>query len=109
MQVLIRSSDPVTVIVYFSTLFKFFGSFWDRIWSGGRARLLAPLGSWSVIWKLCWCRDDEDCRVGLGMGELVVLGITTCWEDVGWTGCGGEGLKIVLPVYLISGKYLTFG
>ena len=79
----------------------------DVRWEG--PRLLAPLGSWSMILKLCWCWDEEVCRVGLGMGELIVLGITTCWEDVGWTGCGGEGLKIVLPMYLISGKYLTFG
>ena len=79
----------------------------DVRWEG--ARLLAPLGSWSVIWKLCWWRDDKVCRADLGMGEFGVLGITTCWEDVGWTGCGGEGLRIVLPVYLIYGRYLTFG
>ena len=75
----------------------------DVRWEG--PRLLAPLGSWSMIWKLCWWWDEEVCRVGLGMGELVVLGITTWWEDVDWTCCGGEGLETVLPVYLISGKY----
>ena len=79
----------------------------DVRWEG--PRLLAPLGSWSMTWKLCWWWDEEVCRVGLGMGELVVLGITTWWEDVDWTCCGGEGLETVLPVYLISGKYLTFG
>ena len=54
---------------------------------GEGARLLAPIGSWSVIWKLCWWRDDEVWRVDLGMGEGEILGITTCGEDVGWTGC----------------------
>ena len=54
---------------------------------GEWARLLAPIGSWSVICKLCWWRDDGVWKVDLGMGEFLILGITTCGEDVVGTGC----------------------
>ena len=43
------------------------------------------------------------------MVELGVLETIIWVDDVDWTCCGGEDLETVLPVYLISGKYGTFG
>ena len=60
---------------------------------------MAPVGRWTVPWRLCWRCDGEDCSGCLGKEELVALETIGLVDEVDLTGCGGEGLN------LTSGRY----